>query len=481
MALETLESTIAGTWYPGTEKGIRAAAEMWELADCHDDSPPPANPNVLVLPHAGWAYSGKIAWRAVRCVRNTKFSRVVILAPSHRAWIENRLVAPESNAVSTPLGKIAIDKDWIDRLALLAPVAKNDKIHYAEHSAQIEYPLLQLALGDKFSIAPLIIGMLGKEQMSMCARALAKLMDENTLLVISSDFTHYGKDFSYTPYGTVDGEMIRSRVAAVDANAFSFMEKLDAAGFAKLVADTGATICGHVPIELALRAFSPGTVLTRLKYATSGDADCEFSRFVCYLSVAGRTTCKTAPETVLDAEARSFLLRIARESMTHAVRTGRPFPRGHFTADAPVATRAKMGAFVTLNDKTTGALRGCIGEILPMRPLVEAVAERAVDSALHDLRFMPVTEKELGNLRVEISALTPPKPVDSWHDIVLGRDGMTLQKNGAFAVFLPQVAPEQGWDLPTTLSYLSQKAGLSADAWREGAKFETFQAEVFHE
>ena len=81
----------------------------------------------------------------------------------------------------------------------------------------------------------------------------------------------------------------------------------------------------------------------------------------------------------------------------------------------------------------------------------------------------------------EVSALTPPKPVASWRDIVLGRDGMTLEKGNAFAVFLPQVAPEQGWDLETTLSYLSQKAGLPADAWREGAKFETFQAEVFHE
>ena len=140
-----------------------------------------------------------------------------------------------------------------------------------------------------------------------------------------------------------------------------------------------------------------------------------------------------------------------------------------------------MGAFVTLNDKATGALRGCIGEILPMRPLAEAVAARAVDSALRDPRFQPVSERELGSLRVEVSALTPPKPVASWRDIVLGRDGMTMEKGNAFAVFLPQVAPEQGWDLETTLTHLSRKAGLSADAWREGAKFETFQAEVFHE
>ena len=140
-----------------------------------------------------------------------------------------------------------------------------------------------------------------------------------------------------------------------------------------------------------------------------------------------------------------------------------------------------MGAFVTLNDRVTGALRGCIGEITPMRPLVEAVAARAVDAALRDPRFSPVSERELGGIRVEVSALTPPKRVASWRDIVLGRDGMTLEKGECFAVFLPQVAPEQGWDLPTTLSYLAQKAGLPADAWRDGATFETFQAEVFHE
>jgi AmmeMemoRadiSam system protein A len=116
-----------------------------------------------------------------------------------------------------------------------------------------------------------------------------------------------------------------------------------------------------------------------------------------------------------------------------------------------------------------------------MRPLAEAVAARAVDAALRDPRFSPVSERELANIRVEVSALTPPRRVGTWRDIVLGRDGMTLEKDGCFAVFLPQVAPEQGWDLATTLSYLSLKAGLAADAWKDGAKFETFQAEVFHE
>ena len=428
-----------------------------------------------------WAYSGETAWSAVRLVRGAKYRRVVVLAPSHRAWIENRLVAPESDAVSTPLGEIRIDRDWLDRLALVAPVARNDRIHLAEHSAQIEYPLLQLALGNDFTIVPLVMGAFGADQMGMCARALERLMDAETLLVLSSDFTHYGDDFSYTPYGKGGGEDVRKQVAATDAAAFAFIEKGDADGFAAFVKRTGVTICGHVPIELALRAFPGGTTLVRRKYATSGDDGGDYSRFVCYLAAAGRAKWAGEANAVLSASDRAYLLRVARMSLERAVRDGM---RGGVKLEpgpAPKATRAKMGAFVTLSDKATGALRGCIGEILPMRPLVDAVAARAVDAALHDPRFLPVAERELGGLRVEVSALTPPKRVASWRDIELGRDGMTLEKGGCMAVFLPQVAPEQGWDLPTTLSCLAQKAGLSADSWKAGATFETFQAEVFHE
>ena len=480
-----LESTIAGSWYPATAGAIRALAGAWErqCAAAAPAAPRGPAPDILVLPHAGWAYSGETAWRAVRLAKGAAFTRVVLLAPSHRAWIENRLVAPAADAVSTPLGEIPVDRDFIDALALAAPVVRNDKVHLAEHSTQIEYPLLQLALGTGFSLVPLIAGSLGGDQMAMCARALSRLMDDRTLLVVSSDFTHYGDDFSYTPYGTDGGRGVRERVAAVDAKALSFIEKGDADAFAACIRDTGATVCGHVPIELALRAAPAGTRLSTVHYSTSGDAEADFTRFVCYAAVAGRAAWRAPGAQTLDAAARAFLLRLARESVECAVK-GVPLARSRLTADSDrIAAQisAKMGAFVTLTDRATGALRGCIGEILPMRPLVEAVAARAVDAALHDPRFMPVSERELAGLRVEVSALTPPAPVGSWREIVLGRDGMTLEKGGAFAVFLPQVAPEQAWDLPETLSYLSRKAGLPPDAWRDGAKFETFQAEVFHE
>ena len=105
----------------------------------------------------------------------------------------------------------------------------------------------------------------------------------------------------------------------------------------------------------------------------------------------------------------------------------------------------------------------------------------ALQSAFEDPRFSPVTAKELPDLEVEISVLTPMKPVSGPNEIVVGRDGVLLRKGGRSAVFLPQVAPEQGWGRDEMLSHLSQKAGLPPNAWREGASFQTFQAIVFSE
>jgi AmmeMemoRadiSam system protein A len=143
------------------------------------------------------------------------------------------------------------------------------------------------------------------------------------------------------------------------------------------------------------------------------------------------------------------------------------------------ATSTPRAAFVTL--KENGQLRGCIGDIFPQRPLYKSVIGNAINAAFADPRFAPVRKDELARIRVEISALTPPSPVASWRDIRIGTDGMVMNKGGRSAVFLPQVAPEQGWDLETTLANLSMKAGLPADAWKEGATFQVFQAEVFGE
>lgn len=185
--------------------------------------------------------------------------------------------------------------------------------------------------------------------------------------------------------------------------------------------------------------------------------------------------------TPLSATERAFLRELARRAVAAAA-AGAPAPDPEQVAQtfgAPLAGRLVEagGAFVTLHQD--GQLRGCIGTIVGHEPLARAVVANGVAAAARDPRFPPVTPDDLSNITLEVSVLTPLHAVDRADEIVVGRHGILLEKHGRHAVFLPQVAPEQGWDLPTTLAHLCRKAGLAPDAWRQGARLQVFEAEVF--
>ncbi len=176
---------------------------------------------------------------------------------------------------------------------------------------------------------------------------------------------------------------------------------------------------------------------------------------------------------------KKALLKLARESIKYYLENDRCATVDELDFEITPGMSEIMGGFVTLH--LHGQLRGCIGEIFPTRELYKVVFERAVDSAFNDYRFRPLTAEEFDAIEIEISALSMPEPVGSWKDIIIGKHGITLEKNGRSAVFLPQVAPEQGWGIEETLTHLAMKAGLPADAWRENCSFQVFEAIVFSE
>jgi AmmeMemoRadiSam system protein A len=171
---------------------------------------------------------------------------------------------------------------------------------------------------------------------------------------------------------------------------------------------------------------------------------------------------------------------MARQTLEIYFETGR-VPGAH-DLDVPSTGpfRATRAAFVTL--KRNGHLRGCIGHIWPVQPLWCDIRDNAIAAAVRDPRFPPVTAQELRDLQVEVSVLTPPRGIPSPEKFVVGRHGIVLQAMGRRAVFLPQVAPEQGWDRETTLSYLARKAGLPPLGWQlPEARFQVFEAQVIAE
>ena len=461
-----LESRLAGGWY--TDDAERLAHEI----DNYLAAAKPVgieHPIALILPHAGYRYSGATAAQGVRQVAGQTFSRVVVMGPSHRVALSNAVSIPDADAVETPLGRIPIDRGLVSKLRKNPAFQSHPAAHAEEHSVQIELPLLQRALGD-FKLVPIVCGQVDEAAARNIAHTLLENIDDDTLVVVSSDFTHYGHAFGYLPFDT----NIRRNLEKLDLGAYRFIEQRDLPGFLDYIDTTGATICGRAPLAILL-AMLPDDAHTRLlEYTTSGAVTGDWSHCVSYLAAAVSGHWKKTERPALSASDKLALLRLARNRI--AARLGvepladiQPTP----------AMKAVMGAFVTLHKH--GELRGCIGEIIPRRPLVEAVAEQAVNAAFHDPRFPPLQTGELDEIDIEISALTPPHPVDSYNDIVIGRHGIVLEKNGRSAVFLPQVAPEQGWSLEETLAYLALKAGLRPDDWRSGCRFEVFEAIVFGE
>jgi AmmeMemoRadiSam system protein A len=179
----------------------------------------------------------------------------------------------------------------------------------------------------------------------------------------------------------------------------------------------------------------------------------------------------------LSDEENATLFAIAEDTLTWCVNGGGSsfqFNKYKLTPKLKVPTHT----FVTL--KIRGALRGCIGSLPPStpQPLYESVHENAINAAMRDWRFTPVTPAELPKIDIDVSLLSPVTDIKSLDEFKLGEHGIIIIKGGHRAVYLPEVAPEQGWTKEETLASLSEKAGMRPDAWKEGAKFQIYSSVV---
>jgi len=178
-------------------------------------------------------------------------------------------------------------------------------------------------------------------------------------------------------------------------------------------------------------------------------------------------------------EERRWLLRLARQSIRAAVRGQTPGTPEDLLGRPPHEHLLQpRGAFTTLH--MAGQLRGCIGVIMAVRALHEAVCQTARDAAMEDPRFEPVREVELEQLQIEISVLSPMFEIAP-EQVVVGRHGLLITHQGSRGLLLPQVALERSWEREVFLAQTCRKAGLPVDAWRRGARIEAFTAEVFGE
>jgi AmmeMemoRadiSam system protein A len=341
---------------------------------------------------------------------------------------------------------------------------------------------LQRALAPGWRLVPILVGRLDDADYRAAADLLRPLAGEDTLVVVSSDFTHFGPRFGFTPF-PLDGET-PSRIRALDEGAVERMIAGDAAGFLEYQSDTGVTICGYRPLALLLHLLPADAGIEPIAYATSGELTGDWLNSVSYVGMVVTGEIPFSGRPAEPEAGAAYGIGAADLRMLHRLAVlgvelaalGRTRSREagirELLETFPAHLREPAGAFVTL--KRNGRLRGCIGYILPRKPLVEAVLENGVNAALNDRRFRPVGPDELGDLEVEVSVLSPPRSIASVDAFRVGEQGLILRKGGRQAVFLPEVAAEQGWTREDTLSHLARKAGLPDDGWRQGASFAVF-------
>ena len=418
-------------FYPGDPRSLAAEVEDL-LGGAGQPIPRLGYPKALVVPHAGYIYSGPVAARAYDELAAARGSvkRVVLLGPTHRVAVKG-LAIPSSGAFATPLGTVRIDAPALAAVRDLPQVVLSDAAHAMEHSLEVQLPFLQNVLGD-FALAPFAVGMASAAEV---AQVLERLWGgAETLIVISTDLSHY---HAYEQARAIDRATIM-RIA-------SFATDID-----------HEEACGATPLNGFLQfSKQKGLSLRLLAACNSGDTAGGKGQVVGYSAFG----LYEGGEVSLD-EAGKTLLSIARETIESSL-----FTKSTTRESAPWLAQAGA-TFVTLtkNDE----LRGCIGSLEPARPIGEDVAQNAHGAAFRDPRFPAMSAAEWPQCRVEVSLLSTPKPVrfadetDLLAQIEAGTDGLIIEADGKRGTFLPQVW-EDIEDKRAFLAHLIRKAGLPAD------------------
>jgi AmmeMemoRadiSam system protein B/AmmeMemoRadiSam system protein A len=467
----------AGSWYDGNPSVLKQQIERFFLAA---EARKPEEPvRALISPHAGYVYSGQTAAFGFKNVEPDRYKRVIVLAPSHYARFDGGSILDVTH-YETPMGRMPLDRERCDELLKYEYFTSVPAAHAQEHSLELQLPFLQYALKSDFKLVPIVIGNVRPSWYEPMADLLLPLWDEETLVVASSDFTHYGSNFGYVPFKKDVPENLKK----LDMGAVEKILKVDYQGFNDYIDETAATICGRKAIGLLLcMAAKKGYKAQLMKYTTSGELTGDYSHSVSYASICFTGTDSSAPDqdgyVPLTAREQETLLELARHTLKTFLETGEP-PDDLDRFDITESMKRNAGAFVTLKKK--GHLRGCIGYLQGIKPMYKAIIDNTISAASRDPRFPAVSRAEEAEIHMEISVLSPVVKVKKIEEIQVGRDGLIITRGFRRGTLLPQVPVEQGWDRTQFLEHSCMKAGLPRDAYTDPKTLiERYSAQVFSE
>lgn len=464
---EIRQPAVAGQFYPQDSpqlnNQLNTLLAQTELLETEDQL------RILIVPHAGLDYSGRTAAQGFKQITKGNFSRFILLGASHKLSF-NHAAVYQAGRWQTPLGLVAIDQPLASAL-IDSPqqIIADSAAHAPEHSLEVEVIFLQ-KLVDNFTIVPILLSQPSDELIENLAHKIVPLLDDQTLLVISTDLSHYP---AWEIANQVDQQTITAILSGKKENLEKTVSKLENASHPNL--DTCA--CGYQPLRVALRIAELLNISSfkNINYENSGDVVGNKNRVVGYAAIGAWSD--ELKLSYLNQAAQEEALQIARQTLTQYLNQNqtpslKPHQQDLFQS---------LGAFVTL--KKHHQLRGCIGSFQPNKPLFQVIQEMVIAAATQDQRFPKVTPNELSDISIEISVMTPKRKISNWQEIILGEHGVVIEKNHHSGTFLPQVALESGWSREEFLRQLcTQKAGLTPDCYQDpGVNLYLFEAQVFEE
>ena len=463
-------TVVAGAFYPADKRVINNQIKSF-LTEIK--TKPQINPKAdlitIIVPHAGWMYSGETAARAFKAVKDIDFTDFIFIGVDHRVGLPVTGLWPDGNYL-TPIGKTPVSEFLSAEL-----IKKSEKIiacpplHTKEHSLEVLLPFFQYCFPNKEAVFAICSGPTNNG--IVFADALAELLPQRpgkALLIVSTDWSHYHS---------------AAKAEKLDKNAINSVLNFDKTQLLKDCRNNKAELCGLNGVICAMHLMIKASATARLlEYTDSSKASGDTSKVVGYAAILMQGYKKNITGQLRNRKENKKMtfeqeaLQAVRKTL-EAKLQGNPVPEFKFENEK---FQQKYGVFVTL--KKGDDLRGCIGLIKGIEPLADAIPDMAISAATKDPRFNPVTYEELKDITIEISVLTPMTPVESLDEIEIGKHGLMLQLGPNSGLLLPQVLVEWNWDVEEFLQNLCLKAGLPPGSHKHPqAKLEKFSAQVFSE
>jgi AmmeMemoRadiSam system protein B/AmmeMemoRadiSam system protein A len=467
---------VSGSFYPQEKKQIELfISEKLEKAKTYTKDINPNTISSVIVPHAGYIYSGQIAAISYSVIpKDTE--RFIIISPSHRVAIDGAAIIRES--FLTPLGSVETDTEFINILLKEKIFEEKREAFNNEHSIEVQLPFIQY-LFKKPQIVPILVNTEDISKLTKISQIIyntIKTKPKKTIIIISSDFSHYPNTNTSI---LADKTMIEA-IKTLDENYIYLTSKIL---LSKDIPNLDTAACG-------LSAIIVGTNLSKLMGAKSfipiknSNSYLETNNEKMKDNVVGYvsgvfTIVEKKHQYILKKEDKTALLKRARNSIMDLLSGKRNTISQELHEN--VYFNLPKAVFVTLTLKDKGYLRGCMGTTHPQMSLYDAVAYFAQVAASEDPRFRPVEIKEMDNIKIEISILSNLKKVNDYKDIKKG-DGVVLITKQGSGLFLPQVWKQ----LPNKEDFLSElcyeKAGVDKDCWkRNETQFYIFSVESFEE